>query len=498
VNKTKSRPHGHHPVPMPCNAIDDLYQPSAQRAIGRLLDDWLRHECLTVMEFTHSAAALQRFESVGTAYQHAVQRMAVTWAGRSKAPVVEIVRALTALTAAAMQRVYADDRGGMFPQLDADGLVRYADGRGGDPAVRYALGGILAKYLAPAATWDAKLQSVIDLRDRAGDGGAAVLVEVTESLAAEIVDDTTIFVELLGPERDFGDQLSVASRVSKGIATGDGVAEGLKALARHFAKDEFSEARAAVTRFVLEGCKSARRLRPQSLSEELDAFRALTRELRLMHRCGLRADDISVALAQRSTRFVSHQALTLFTAAARTADDKLDRLLALEKDIEGAANKRAVAQVAVAVLNGRDPDAEFAAGIPGVQRLRRAAELQRRVQRSGFQDADREKMVGLLDAIAVRIESEGRFIAGLRTRLPASCERVDMYLKLFGAGVFTEGLLAIKARRAVLAALADPGFVTGYMEDKTESRSAALKELVARLKAIGISPEESVRAMSAM
>ena len=498
MGTTKSKPHDRHPAPMPCKAIDDLYQPSAQRTIGRLLDDWLRHQCLTVMEFTHSAAALQRLESMGTVYQHAVQRMAVTWAGRSKVPVIEIVRSLTGLTATAMQRVYADERDGLFPQLDADGLVRYADECGSDPAIRYALGGILAKYLAPAATWDDKLRRVIDLRDRAVDGGTAVLVEVAESLAAEIVGDRAIFVELLGPEKDFGDQLSAASRICKGIGTGGGVAEGLKALALHFAKDEFSEARGAITRFVLEGCKSTRRLRPQSLSEELDAFRGLARELRTMQRCGLHADDISAALVQRSQRFVSHEALALFTAAARTPDDKLDRLLALEKDIEGTANKRALAQIAIAVLNGRDPDAEFAAGMPGVQRLRRATELQGRVRRSDFRDADREKMAGLLDAIAVRIESEGRYIAGLATRLPVSCERVDMYLKLFSAGVFTEGLLAIKARRAILAALADPGFVAGYMKDKTESRSAVLKGLVARLKAIGISPEESVRAMSAV
>src|SRR5947208_1650981 len=100
--------------PLSCSHIDDLYAAPARETLNRLLSEWLNHYCLTVTEFIHSATALQKFESAGTTYQHATQRMAVTLASKTKIPVVQIIKALNTLIGAAMTRVYVDERRGLF------------------------------------------------------------------------------------------------------------------------------------------------------------------------------------------------------------------------------------------------------------------------------------------------------------------------------------------------------------------------------------------------
>jgi len=210
----------------------------------------------------------------------------------------------------------------------------------------------------------------------------------------------------------------------------------------------------------------------------------------------LDAADLSVALAERSKRFITQEALVQFTAGAKTPDEKLDRLLTLEENIEGAANKRALTPFAAAILSTHNFEEEFTEEYPGIQRIRRLADLQRRVLNSGLQEVQREKMAGALDAAAVRVEGRGRYFAALEARFSDPVERADAYLKFFSARLFTEGHLASKARRALLATLACPDFASRYTREKSADRHGALMELVEVLRQIGISPEESVRTMT--
>lgn len=499
TRSAKERPELSGSSPLPCTRVEDIYGPSARHTIARLIGDWLRRQKLTVSEFLHSAAALQKFEAAGTTYQHAIQRMAVTMAGRSKVPVVQIIKSLNELTTSAMQRVYADQRRGLFPETDSEALVAHARTLGSDPAAVYTLNGIVARHLAAAGAWDEKLLRLIRLHAHAGkqDEGGALLLRVTEGLVAELVADPGVLSELLGADLAFGERLSALIRIFKGQRGGDeesGVS--LRLLARHFADDEFPDARAAVANHILAECKSSKRLCPASLTDELKAFRALVEELTPAQGRYLDGADLSVAFAERSKRFITQEALVQFTTGAKTPDEKLDRLLTLEENIEGTANKRALTPFAATILSTHNFEEEFAEEYPGIQRVRRLADLQRRVLKSGLQEAQRDKMAGALDAAAVRVEGRGRYFAGLEARFADPAERAEAYLKLFSAGVFTEGHLASKARRALLAALACPDFAARYTQDKPTDRHTALMELVEVLRQIGISPEESVRAMT--
>ena len=499
ISNSKVQPERCSPNALPCTRIEDLYAPSARQTIARLIGDWLRRQKLTVTEFLHSAAALQKFEAAGTTYQHAIQKTAVTLAGRSKTPVVQIIKALNDLATSAIQRVYADQRRGLFPDADAEALVDLAQSLGADPRAVYMLNGVVARHLATASTWDEKLLRLIRLHAHAGKEGegGTLLSRVAETIIAELVADPEVLSELLGGELAFGARLSAVIRLFKGQrGENEEATASLRLLARRFADDEFPDARAAVANHILAECKSSKRLCPASLTDELKAFRALVDELTPAQGRYLDAADLSVALAERSKRFITQEALVQFTAGAKTPDEKLDRLLTLEENIEGAANKRALTPFAAAILSTHNFEEEFTEEYPGIQRIRRLADLQRRVLNSGLQEVQREKMAGALDAAAVRVEDRGRYFAALEARFSDPVERADAYLKFFSARLFTEGHLASKARRALLATLACPDFASRYTREKSADRHGALMELVEVLRQIGISPEESVRTMT--
>lgn len=486
--------------PLPCSRTEDLYASAQRRTIKRLLEAWLHRQSLTVTEFLHSADALQKFETAGTSYQHAVQRMAVTLSSRSKASVVTYVKALNGLATDAIRRIYADEKAGLFPALQAEGVQDLAATLTGDPRARYVMHGSLAKHLAGAKSWDEKLAMVLVLRGACSGEkpGAALVAQATDDLAGEILEDATVLKRLLGAEQPLHENLSLAVRLFRarqGDEFGD-IADSLKRLAESLSRNEFANARSALARYVFEMVASGAPLTNESLFGELTALRKLIDLIKPNYGPYFDAGEFDEAFASRSKRFVTQEALFKLTEDCKSPDERLDRILDLEGKLEGAANKRALAPFALAFLAVHNFEQDCAAGAPGAQRLKRLADLQRRILASSFPDGPRDKMTGILDAMAVRVEAEGRLFAGLERRFSDPAERVGMILKLLENGIFTEGAMTSKARRAILAGVAQPGFLETYTAPRGKDKQAVLMELVTQLKRLGISPEESVRAMS--
>lgn len=486
--------------PLACTRVDDLYASAQRRTIERVMEGWLHRNRLTVTEFLHSAAALEKFESAGTTYQHAVQRVAVTLSSKSKVPVVQYVKALNGLVSAGIRRVYKDEQAGLFPVLEAKAFAGLAEAQAADGRAGYIINGALAKYLAPAKSWDEKLDRVLALREAIQDHGpaASLILQAVDTVAGEIVGDPVVIKELLGPDLTLYDSLCLAIRVIGGGQGEelDGAAGSLAGLARHFSCGEMANARSALARYVLEALQGTASLVAGPLDAELKALRSLIDTITPLFGPFFDANDFAEAFARRSKRFVAQEALFKLTEDCKRPDERLVRLLDLERQLEGAANKRALAPFALTFLTVHNFEEELAPGAPGTHRLKCLADLQRRVLKSAFPEGVRDKMAGILDAMAVRIESQGRLFAGLDKRFSDPAERVDMILKLFENEVFTQGSMSSKARRTLLAGISRPGFLEAYTAPRQKDRQTALLELVAQLKRIGISPEESVHAMS--
>lgn len=485
--------------PIPCATVDDLYLPPARATLARLLGDWLNHHCLTVTEFIHSASTVEKFEATGMLYQHAIQRMAVAQAAKSPTPVVQIVRALNDLATAAVNRIDGDERRGLFPIADAAALAELAERLAGKPNARYILNGSLAKHLAAAATWHEKLFQVLSLRAGAPNGAQSrpLFLDVVDTIVAEIVGNKDVLTELLGAELDAGQRLMTAVRVFQGDVGTDliGLGAGLELLAQHFARDELGEARFAVADFILLECKGTNRLCPSSFADELNAFRQLVDKLNAMKTGYLNPEDLNAALVGRSKRFVTQEALSQILAPAQTPDEKLECLLMIADIIKGEANKRVLAPIVLAVLGAPNLKEVFAPASPGILRIKRAADLQKRVLGSSFAEGQRSKMADLLDDVAVGIEAKGGFFDGLTARMPDPAERVDTYMRMFATGIFTEGKLARKAQQALLAALAVPGFLAKYTAGKDTDSKIVVADLIARLTRVGLSARDCSQAL---
>jgi hypothetical protein len=123
--------------------------------MARILGDYLAAQKLTLTELIHSSWALEKLESAGTFYQHAIQKVAVAQASESESSVTQIVKRLDGLCTSAIHRVYKDERRGVFPLLEAGQFGSFAERIASSPEGRYALNGALAKYLPHGGRRDA-------------------------------------------------------------------------------------------------------------------------------------------------------------------------------------------------------------------------------------------------------------------------------------------------------------------------------------------------------
>ncbi|HYM18589.1 MAG TPA: hypothetical protein VEU06_08505 [Micropepsaceae bacterium] len=491
--------------PTPCFKPDDLYSYHARMTIARLIGDWLARQRLTVTELIHSAAAIEKFEATGTTYQHAVQKVAVSQAADSAVPVAQIVKQLNELSTTAIHRVYKDERRGLFPTLEANKFAAFVGKLAGKPDASYVLNGALAKYLAPAKGWDEKLQRLLALMPEIPAEGQAraLLFAAIDALVAEMLNGAAALADLLGHNPDLGHALMNLVELFLGTEVhSEGAGQGINELARYFAKDDLPEGRAAIAGRILAELKGMKRLCPSCIGDELKMLRKLANLLVRGQGKYLSHEDLINAFTERSKRLVMHEPLLQFMQTARTQDEKLERLLVVEENIIGAENKRILASFVVPVITSTNFEAELCASAAVPQRLRRLSELQERVLRSGFQDIQKNQIAMALDAVALRIEERAKFLASLESRVANSVERVQMLLKLCTAGVFTQGDLMMKARRLLLSTLTRPGFLVSYIgqlerEKKAVDRDQVLAELAGQLAAIGVPPDDALKALAA-
>src|SRR5678815_3528350 len=80
-----------------CFKPDDLYSHHARATMARILGDYLAAQKLTLTELIHSSWALEKLESAGTVYQHAIQKVAVAQSSESASSVTQIVKGLDGL-----------------------------------------------------------------------------------------------------------------------------------------------------------------------------------------------------------------------------------------------------------------------------------------------------------------------------------------------------------------------------------------------------------------
>ena len=461
------------PNALPCFKPEDLYTYHARATMHRLLRDFLTRNTITITELIHRADLLEKFEATGTAYQHAIQKVAVAQAASTTVAVQQIIKGLNELTTKAIQRVYRDQRKGLFPDPRADQFSELATNLWGQGNAAYIFNGALARHLKEARGWDEKVLMLITIMEGApaeDDGPRKLILSSVDAILAEILNGAAALHDLLGTSENLGQALNKLVSLFLGKEPeGGGRGQGLAALTQHFAADTLPEARTAIATRIISEFKSSKRLCPESMVDELKTLRAIANRIVMGVGKYLSHEDLIAAFTLRSKRLVAQEALGEYIAEA-APDEKIERILFVEDNIIGAENKRQLSSYVMPILNSATFENHFQnPKVPLVQRLQRLAQLQARMRRSGFIDVTRDEVCIKMDHLAVQMEARGKLFDSIEARPTSNVEKAQTLLKLATGGILTEGALAARARELILGHLSQPGFLAGYMATQTQT-----------------------------
>ncbi len=466
------------PNAIPCFTPEDLYSVHSRATIGRLLADSLSRWKLTVIELIHRADALDRLEATGTIFQHAVQKVAIAQASTTDAGVAKIMKALLDLTDRAIKRVYKDEKAGRLVDCsDAASLAAHARKVAGEPDAAYLFCAALAKFLAPARTWSEKLQRVADIVHEipADARERPIVIASAGSIIAELLNGAAALQELIGSQQDLGSAMIVLADLFCGRRV-EGASPGFAILAAEFAAGRFDEARIAVGKRVVAEVRSGRKL-AADLETELKHLKQIVTRLVIGAGAWLQQEDIVAAVTIRSKRYVASDTLEAWLKPAQGPDARIERLIALEENVVGPENKRALAAVMMGQISSPQMETAFLDPRHGMDvRLKRLALHQRRILKSNLPDLQKRQLAEVLDRLSLKIAEGGKWFDMLaRDAKPNAL----MIVKLLADGALTDGVMSQRAR-----AFAEKHLGGSAASGKGKGDAAALSLLNTALAAV--------------
>ena len=489
------------PNALPCFKPEDLYSYHARSTIRRLLPDFLARNRITVTELIHRPDILEKLEATGTLYQHAIQKVAVAQAANTATPVQAIVKGLNELATKAIQRVYRDQRKGLFPNPRADQFGELAQKLGTQGDAAYIFNAALSNHLKDAKGWDEKVQLLLTVMENApaAEGPRKLVLSSVDAILAEVMGGSAALHELMGPADTLAVALGQLVELFLGRAPKD-ARGGLSKLTQHFAADDLAEARTAVANRIVAEFKSTKRLVPDSLVEELKALRSLANKVVLGVGKYLSHEDLVAAFTLRSKRLVNQEILSAHIDGV-LPDEKVERLLFVEENVIGTQNKHQLAGFVLPVVNSAPFENFFNnPKSPILGRLQRLVALQGKVRRSNFIEVQRQEIIDKIDRLACNAATSAKLFEGLEARNSNHVEKATTLLKLVLGGFFTEGQLMSRAREMILGYLATPGFLAGYFASLPQTdgdTEKAMSVLIADLDKAGITAETGLRSIAA-
>ncbi len=480
-----------HKIQLPCFKPEDLYSMHARRTIARLLRQPLSRWRITPTELLHHPGHINRLEQAGTELQHAVQKMAIKHAGATGQPVQQTMLKLNDLVDKAISRVLRDSQAKMFPDIRKAGFKEICSALRGKSNVSYIMNGAIANHIESANSWREKLALLLELigdvptegkiRDKA--------LATIDSLIAEMLSGNAALGDLLGDQKDLGNALLVITDLFLGkVDVSDkSIAQGVRTLSQLFAEGHLLESRIAIVKRILKEISSARRLCPTSIEDEIKICRLLANRLVLGQGSLISADEILDAFTTRSKQFVMADTVDAYLASSEDAFERLNKLLDLEENIVGTANKRAVGKFFLGLLTSPRTEQYFLSTEEAIfGRLAKLASLQKRIAKSNFQDNNKESMLDGIDRITIEMEDRAAMFKSIQFRKVGPAEKAFILLRLLTSAVLPEGQLAERARMMVRQLIRDAEFMpslhelsrTGSEEDRQKNSPQEMGNLL--------------------
>lgn len=470
VKAKKSRDGDETPL---CVTPSDLYSFHARERIGRLLDGWLKRKNVTPFELLHRPDLVEDLESSGVEIQHAVQKIAIPEAQERGLSVHEVIRTFQKLIERAVERIVKDGRKNAFPEVRGTAFAAAADRLADNPERVYLLGGGVAAAIGDAATWRDKIGVIIDLAEAAPQTGPGrtLAFQVLEQPLAEVLGARGGLADLFGDDLDLGGNLAALTRLAAGreVAALSGVDPQINVqipplsghaqrLAGWLQQDVFESVRAAIGRRILRELKGPRRLRPDDADGEIAILRALAMALTAAAAGKLvTPEEVEEAFVQRCKTLVAGDFVDRFLADRGGALAEAQALVWLAENMVGAANKRDAARWISASVGALrfETDLRNGADGPGTK-LSVLADLARKVNQAGLNDADQAAAAGKIGEIAGLVEADARMVAALGRADAPLIQRLTALLRLASGESAPRGPAADRAKKEAVRLLREP------------------------------------------
>ncbi len=450
----------------PCVSPADLYNVHARDRISRLLEGWLNRNRATPFELLHRPDLIEKLEASGVELQHAVQKIAIPEAQARGVSVHEVIRNFQDLIQRSIDRVLADNRKGLFPDIKNGSFATVCVRLLSEPERTYLLGAAVVNYTAPAKTWSDKVGMLLDLAEAAPPEGPArgLAFSVLEQSLSEILQSRVGLADLLGADLDHGGALAALARLAAADAV-DALARtdtlvgrmvppltgSAERLGRWLDDPAFQGVRMALSKRLIQELKSLRRLRPTDARGEIDVLRALAMAMTAASGPLLQLEEVREAFIERSQMLVAADFVGAYLKEDRTAVQEAHDLVWLMENVTGGANKRQAVRWLYTTLTSLRFETEMTSGseTPSA-RLARLAELYRQASRSGKDAAGVDGVLQTIGEIATRIEAESKLTSLVaRASMPIP-QKMTMLFKMAMGEMAPPGLAADRAKAEAL------------------------------------------------
>lgn len=460
-----------------CQSVEDFYRASSRRIIRKHLRQWLDGVKATPIELLHHAEFVNKLENSGTMLQGAIQRTAMEHAKVTGQSVHEHQKVLFDLFdkgAGRLRLLWRDEKRPLMDGDDVDGLLEKVSGAEQEIFLfNCALTLWLQKHQKPQD----KLDALIDLLPRSKN---TKVVALLDNYLTDFLEDPNVLRQMLGEDNNFGNAV-MKSVVMLAPQAGEKV-EVPKRYAGFIGmiqSGKLSICRNSLVRRLASTIASQRPFRDgHPMNEAKFSLR-----LRSLMRDGdsefLGNWEMEEAFHARSERLVSTTAIGRLTEDMEAAAERINAMLELEPAVYGEANKRALGEFVIAILDQPAKQKELGQGEgPAMQRMRELADMQSRIRRTGFPISMKKKASGILDAICTSILKEERVI----DRLVAKADPVSAclaLLKLCSTENLTEANAIGFVRYHLVNILKTPGFLDTFLTgvDDKDAQKRVLAEL---------------------
>ncbi|GGE43085.1 hypothetical protein GCM10011367_17190 [Marinicauda pacifica] len=478
---------------IPCVTPADLAGPAARETTRRVLGPWLERHQICPMELLYRPDMVEKLDSSDTDLQHAIQKIAVARAQNSDASVHAYVRLLTDLVQRAIdqarreaQRKAKTPKAASFSQL-AEKIV-------GEGSPEKRLRTAIADEISDCTSMTAKATKLLDmLDDLPEDPEARVFASrQADAFLAEVLSFDRALRGLLGEPRDGGEEIVRLTTIYEGKADAEDLArapETARRLARKFKAKGLPATQAEVAARILTALRSPKRLKPNSVMDEIKLARSLAMRLIASSGPDLHPDSLVEAFTHRSARLLSPDAIDEALKNSASPHEEIMRLLAMEDNLVGEMNKQKLASYVRTKLRANSAESWYSRG-PGqpLERLSKLSQLQARTLAGTFPQADKTETAQAFDELGLKVLESTKIVERIASSGQPALARVSALLKLAAQNVLPQGRCLQDAHARAMRLLASP---EGRQEAAGPDGAARLGEIQRLLVQIAPQMEEA-------